>query len=125
MSLSTSIRAYADCEALFASAAADPKGCRARLGTYERCIALRTRLHYYRSLDREANAKMYPAGHHMSGVSAYDTYVCRIIPDEDGQFWIYIEPRVAPDHIEPLSETPDLIDVEGTEISLLEDRSKP
>ena len=124
MSLPTSIRAYNDCQALFEAAAADSKGVRARLGTYEACIAMRTRMHYYRNLDRQANARTYPADHPMSGISAYDGFVVRIIPDEDRQFWIYVELRTSPTHIEPLSEVGDLIDVEGEEVRLIEDGSK-
>jgi hypothetical protein len=125
MSLPTSLRSYEDCRALYEAACADPKGVRARLGTYEACISMRTRMHYFRSLDREANAKTYPAGHHMSGISAYDGHIAQIIKDEDGMFWLYIQLRVAPTHIEPLSEVGDLIDVDGEEVQLIENRSEP
>lgn len=124
MSLPTSLRAYEDCRKLYEAAAADPKGARACLGTHESCINMRTRMHYFRSLDRDANAQMYPSGHHMHGVSAYDDYVIQIMPDEDGQFWLYLQPRSARIlHIEGLSEVGDLIDTEGTEVFAIEDKS--
>ena len=60
MSQINSLRAYTDCQALFDRALLDPKGARARMGTQEACINMRTRMHYFRKLDRDANAKVYP-----------------------------------------------------------------
>jgi len=124
MSLPITLGAYRDCEDLFLRACADPKGIRACLGTFEACFQKRQRMHYYRNLDRRANADMYEAGHPMHGASAYDDYVLQIIEDEDGLFWLYITSRSAQIlHIEGLSEVGELIDSEGTEVHLIEDRS--
>lgn len=129
MSQINSLRAYTDCQKLFDSALADPKGARALIGTHEQCVNMRTRMHYFRRLDREANAKTYPADHPQHGTSIYDPYVVRLLPDEDGQWWVYVQPR-APDSmiIEGLSDTPDLIDLNPTdseahEVHLIEDKS--
>ena len=122
MSLPTSLRAYEDCRALYDAAVADPKGARACLGTYESCINMRTRMHYLRKLDREANAETYPADHPMHGTSTYDDFFIQIHKDEDGEFWIYIQRRQVP-VIEGLSDTPDLIDVEANEVHLIEDKT--
>ncbi len=124
MSLPHSLRAYEDCRSLYEAASADPKGARARLGTYDACINMRTRMHYFRKLDRDANAETYPRGDPMHGVSSYDDYVCRIIPDEDNEFWLYVEPRSGQIlNIEGLSGVGDLIEVEGHEVHLIEDKS--
>jgi hypothetical protein len=124
MSLSTSLRAYADCVRLFDAAIADPKGARAKLGTFDACLNMRTRMHYYRGLDREANANTYPAEHPQHGTSAYDDVFIQIVPDEDGEYWLYMQRRSAQIlAIEGLSEVPDLIDVEGEEVHLIEDQS--
>jgi len=96
MSMPTSLRAYADCEALFDNATADPKGCRAQFATEASAIHMRTRMHQFRKLDREYNATLYEAGDPKHGTSQYDDYECRIFPDEDGRlWWLYVEPRSA------------------------------
>lgn len=123
MSLPNSLRAYDDCVALYERAMADPKGARARLGTYEACMNMRTRMHYYRNLDREANGQTYAVGDPMHRSSAYDPLVCQIVKDEDGMFWLYVTKRTVPDIVEGLSEIEDLIEVEGSEVHLIEDRS--
>lgn len=124
MSLPTSLRAYEDCRDLYDAASADHKGARACLGTYEACINMRTRMHYFRKLDREANADTYPQGNPMHGVSTFDDFAIQIIKDEDDQFWLYIERRSAKIlHVEPLSEVGDLIEADSTEVHLLEDRT--
>ena len=124
MSLPTSLRSYADCATLYDAAMADAKGARACLGTYESCLSMRTRMHYFRNLDRKANADIYPDDHPMCGTSAYDDLVVQIFPDEDGEYWLYITKRSAQIlTIEGLSETPDLMEVESAEVRLIEDKT--
>jgi hypothetical protein len=124
VSLPNSLGAYRDCQDLFERAIADPKGIRACLGTYDACFQKRQRMHYYRTLDRNANAQVYTLGHPMHGASAYDDLMLQIIKDQDGLFWLYISPRSGQIlHIESLSDTPDLIDVEGNEVLAIEDQT--
>ncbi len=124
MSLPTALRAYDECRDLFDRALDDPKGARACLGTYDACFALRTRMHYFRRLDAKANASAYEQGHPMHGTSVYDTLQVRILSDEDGKFWLYIEPRSGGIlAIEGLSEVGDLIEVEGEEVQMIEDKT--
>jgi hypothetical protein len=115
-----SLRAYDDCRKLFEAAMADPKGARAILGEESACINMRTRMHYFRKLDREANERTYPMGHPQHGTSIYDTLVVRILPDEDGAYWLYVEPRSTDLYIEGLSETPPLIEINPTDTSSYE-----
>lgn len=128
MSQIKSLRAYTDCQKLFEAAMADPKGARCLVGTQDACTNMRTRMHYFRKLDRDANEATYPAGDPMHGTSMYDPYVVRILPDEDGSWWIYVEPRANADMIiEGLSEVPPLIDItegEAHEVHAIEDHSK-
>lgn len=113
MSLPTSLKAYDECRDLFDQALADPKGARACLETYDACVGMRTRMHYFRKLDREANEKTYPVNHPMHGTSIYDVLEVRIIPDEDNRFWLYVTPRTGKiTVVEGLSDVPDLIDVQ-------------
>jgi hypothetical protein len=124
MSLPSSLLAYYDCKALFEAALADPKGARALIGTHDACMRFRTRMHYYRSLDRKANAETYPKGHPSHGTSVCDPFVVQIMADEDGAHWIYVSPITAEGlYIEGLSSVGDLIEVEGNEVNLLEDHS--
>lgn len=126
MSQINSLLAYGDCEKLFKAALADPKGARAMIGTYEQCMNLRTRMHYFRNLDRRANKSIYPVDHMLHGTSVYDPYVVRDpIRDEDGKWWLYVEPRTAADMvIEGLSEGGlDFIDAESEEVRFIEDKT--
>lgn len=108
MSLPTALRAYDECRALYDRALDDPKGARACLDTYDACFAFRTRMHYFRRLDAKANAKAYPEDHPSHGTSIYDTLMVRIVRDEDGKYWLYIEPRAGGiTAIEGLSELDD------------------
>lgn len=124
MSQINSLRAYDDCKAVFESALLDPRGARARIGDQGMALNMRTRMHYFRNLDRNANTQTYPEGHPNHGTSVYDPYVVRLIPDEDGAWWVYVQPRGATDMIiEGLSEVDDLIEVEATEVQLIEDKT--
>lgn len=131
MSQINSLRAYTDCERLFEAALRDPKGARARIGTQEACINMRTRMHYFRKLDREANERTYPPDDPKHGTSVYDPYVVRLFPDEDGEWWVYVQPRATDDMvIEGLSEGGDqlidmnITDSEAHEVHALEDHTK-
>lgn len=99
MSLPTSLSAYRDCQSLFDQALSGAKGARFKLPSYEECVQLRVRLHYFRKLDRIANKETYPPKHPSHGQSIYDTYVVQIVPDEDfkttGEYWLYIQKRGA------------------------------
>lgn len=98
MGLSNAINAYVDCKDLFEKALDDATGIRACMGTHEAAINMRTRLHYFRTLDRGVNAQIYPQGHPKHGLSDYDEYVVQIRKDEDNQFWVYIQRRDANIH---------------------------
>lgn len=125
MSQINSILAYDDCQRVFDAALADLKGARVCLGTQEACFNMRTRMHYFRHLDRKANKSTYPEGHVLHGTSRYDPYVVRDpIRDEDGQWWLYVEPRSSTQMIiEGLSEIEGLIDAESNEMKFIEDKS--
>jgi len=130
MSLPTTLGAYKECEAIFERAAADSGGARVQVESYGAAVGLRTRLHYFRKLDREANAKTYPADHPQHGQSIYDDFSVAIYPDEGREhYWLYIEPRSKKIlAIEGLSETPPLIadnptDTEAHEVHQIEDHS--
>jgi len=131
MSQINSLRAYTDCQKLFEAALADPKGARALIGSQEQCMNMRTRMHYFRRLDREANAKTYPEDHPNHGTSVYDPFVVRLLPDQDDNWWVYVQPRAADDMvIEGLSLGGDelidanVTDTEAHEVHQLEDHSK-
>lgn len=130
MTLPTSLRAYPDCEALWDAALADPSGARGCSGSYESAINMRSRMHYYRNLLRKQNRDLFPEGHPQHGTSVYDHLFVQIFPDEDGQYWLYVQPRdgklLA---IEGLSDTPPLIETTPTdttahEVHQIEDHSE-
>lgn len=124
MSLPNSLGAYLDCRSLYDAALADPKGARACLGTYDACINMRTRMHYFRSLDRKANEVIYQKGDPKYGTSIYDDYVVQISEDIAREWWLYIRPRSANVlAIEGLSDVQEPIDVDGEEVRLIEDQT--
>ena len=128
MSQINSLLAYDDCRRAFEAALADPRGARVLIGTHDMCMNMRTRMHYFRKLDREANEKTYPLDHMLHGTSIYDPYRVRIVGDEDQNFWIYVEPRDAAMVIEGLSEPhlleDNMVDVESSEVHLIEDKTQ-
>lgn len=95
MSLPNSLRSYDDCRKLYEAAKDDPKGARACLGTHDACIAMRTRMHYFRKLDRDANAAIYPVGDPMHGTSVFDDYMVQILQDTANEYWLYVQPHGA------------------------------
>ena len=128
MSQINSLRAYDDCRKLFEAAMADPKGARCLVGQESAAINMRTRMHYFRKLDREANERTYPADSPMHGTSTYDPLVVQILIDEDGEYWLYVQPRAMDLYIEGLSEVPGLIDTntidgESHEVHMIEDKT--
>ena len=50
----------------------------------------------YRVLDREANARLYPEGHKMYGMSIYDNLYRTIEQDTENNFWVYAQKRILP-----------------------------
>ena len=130
MSQINSLLAYGDCQRLFEAALGDPKGARAMIGTQEQCLNMRTRMHYFRNLDRKANLHVYKPGDAMYGTSIYDPYVVRDpVCDEDGNWWLYVEPRSNTNMIiEGLSEgglnfVENITDVESHEVHFIEDKT--
>lgn len=91
MSLSTSRHAYLDCYALLDAALADPRGIRAEVSTLAAATHLRMRVHQARTIDRNENAKTYPADHHLHGRSPYDILVCRVEETPTDHAWIYLD----------------------------------
>jgi hypothetical protein len=127
MSLPTSLRAYTDCQDLYEKATLDKLGVRVCLGTYEACINMRSRMHYFRKLDRDANAETYPSGHPMHGVSPFDDFVIQIKSDTNDEFWLYIQNRnakiLAVEGLSTIDDSP-VLDGTGEEIHLIEDQSQ-
>jgi hypothetical protein len=123
MSLPTSLGSYLDCRALYDAALADPLGARACLGNFGAAQNMRGRMHYFRKLDRAANAEIYPRGDPKHGVSIYDDYQITILADTNDEFWLYIRSYSAKVlAIEGLSQV-EPIDVDGQEVRLIEDRT--
>ena len=122
MSMPNALRAYQDCEKMFNIALSGAKGARFKLNTEDECINLRTRLHYYRKLDREANEIAYPLGEPLHGQSVYDEYTVQIIPEDGGNaHWLYITKRGANIlAVETLDADHTLIDLEDyNEVKLI------
>lgn len=102
MTASTSRAAYNDCFEIFDRAL--ERG-RLRIGYATRGEAhqIYNRLQYSRVLDREENQRIYEADDPKWGVSAYDPLIVRAPREEGGKWWVYVEPRVIPGHIEELA----------------------
>lgn len=124
MTLPTTLGAYNECQKLFDKALEGHNGARAKFDDHATCMNMRTRLHYFRKLDREANAKTYPREHPMHGQSPYDDFVVQIIPDVDGDYWLYIQRRSSKIlALETLDADDGLVEAEATEVHQIEDHS--
>jgi hypothetical protein len=91
MSISNSRLAYADCQEVFDIALEDPKGIRIPFDDFGACHAFRARLHKFRTIDREDNAKTFPREHPLHWRSNYDPVRARIIAYEE-MWYLYLEP---------------------------------
>ena len=72
MSLPTHISAYADCEEIFARAAASEKGIRIRCGSVGKGRHLRSRLYEYRRKDRKRSMASYTESDPQYNRSSYE-----------------------------------------------------
>jgi hypothetical protein len=114
MSLPKTLLAYSDCISYFDSALQYSVGVRLPVSDLGAAYNLRMRLNNARKLDRENNARMYPPGHPMHGVSQYDKITARI-KSEEGQHYLYLERNdvesITPEGLgEPLAVEEDEVD---------------
>ena len=91
MSASTSRLSYADAEAIFDAAMADDKGIRIPFSDNGQAMHLKMRLHKFRQIDREDNARTFERGHPLYGRSNYDVIRVRVIV-LDHIWYVYLEP---------------------------------
>ena len=90
MSLPTSLLSYKDCADTFEKTLLSPQGIRVRMPSFEKANFFRMRCHYFRTLDRRNNARIYESDHAMHGCSQFDPVVLKIRLI-DSQFWLYFE----------------------------------
>lgn len=72
MPYSTSLTSYPDIVKVLDRALESRAGVRVTFETVEGVMTFCGRVHTFRHQDRKANAKIYPADHHMHGASVYD-----------------------------------------------------
>jgi hypothetical protein len=87
---------------LMDKALAEGKGVRTPIGSREAAMTYRLRLNRARALDRKLNADAFPPGTKMHGGSEYDELVFTVREDTDGEWWVYMERALAPDHVEAI-----------------------
>jgi hypothetical protein len=96
MSFSKSSLAFEDIREVFNKALEAQKGLRVPCTSRGSAIALRSRFHYFRMLDREDSKTIYPAGHPLHGRTVYDRLVLRVAPKgAPDETFLYIEHRLA------------------------------
>ena len=91
MSASTSRLAYRDAEEVFDAAIADGRGIRIPFSDKGDALHMRLRLHKFRQLDRDDNARTFDRGHPLYGRSNYDVIRVRVV-DIDDVWYLYLEP---------------------------------
>lgn len=78
MGYSNSPLAFDDARQILERALESPKGIKIPCETRGAAVSLRTRVNYFRTLDRKENKKVYENGHPMWGNSVYDRLLLRI-----------------------------------------------
>ena len=91
MTTSTSRLSYADAEAVFDAAMANEKGIRIPFSDDREAKHFRLRLHTFRQIDREDNARTFERGHPLYGRSNYDVIRARVVAI-DKTWYLYLEP---------------------------------
>ena len=106
MPTSTSRLSYPDCEAFLNLAIEDEKGARIPFLTEGMANQFRVRLNYFRTLVRNDNREIHPARDDpMHGRSEYDVLQFTILPDDEGEWWVYArQNRIDEGIVEKLSE---------------------
>lgn len=95
MSAPTSRQSYGDCYDLYDRAVDTQHGIRFRVESENAALHLRMRLNMARQIDRRDNRQIHKLGDPMFGSSIYDPVQVLIRADDDGIWWVYIEPRAA------------------------------
>lgn len=94
MAFNIGTNAFEDVKEIFLRALETPKGIKVKCHTRAEAINLRSRLNYYRQMDRNENKKVYPPDHPQHGGSVYDKLILRIPPrDSEDQDTIFIQQR--------------------------------
>ena len=94
MSLSNQIAAYPDCAEYWDKALSSIKGIRVEFKSWDEGFQFQARMNQFRSLDREANKRIYKREEPGWGTSAYDGYIVkRPVAGAEGTYWVYIEPH--------------------------------
>ena len=104
MTLSNSKAAYSDCYELFDRALATTKGIRTSAATKGKARHIYTRLQSARTILRRESMDIYQQGDPTYGTSPYDSLIVRAPILQDGEWWVYIEPRAILGKVEDLSE---------------------
>ena len=102
MTYSTSRSAYEDCFDIFDRALASPKGIRVDGKGRGPAHHLAGRLQYARILSRAESREVNEPSAPGYGVSPYDSLIVRMPREEDGRWWVYIEPRAVEGEIQEL-----------------------
>lgn len=111
--------AYSDCFEIWERAIQLRVGCRTLVGpSLPDVHYLRMRMHQARAIRRAESRRAYPKDHPLYDTSEYDKYKLTIKDDDDGDFWLYVEPHgnwSAVAHTEPipadeLGPGPDILD---------------
>ena len=90
MSQPTSPNAYPDCFDFFEKCMDDPVGARKPFKNRSDAFDFRSRAHYYRSLVRKQNERLYPPDDKRHGTSDYDEFRMTLEPaTEEGWWWVY------------------------------------
>lgn len=103
MTLIASKTAYEDCYDILDRALASPAGIRTSCMGKGPAHHLNGRLQFARMLSRRESRDIHEPGQPGYDTSAYDTLIIRQPREEDGVWWIYIEPRKVTGEIEELA----------------------
>lgn len=94
MGFSRSPRAFTDAREILERALEAPKGVRIPCSSRSAATLLRSRLNYYRKIDRAQNKMVYDQDHPLYGQSMYDALILRIPPKgTPGDNILWIEPH--------------------------------
>lgn len=103
MSLPTSAISYPDCYHFLDAAMADAVGARRRMDDHDSASYFRMRCHQARKINREDNAKTYPAEHQMHGRSHYDLLMLTIYSEGTNTYVQAAKTTIPEEDIEGIS----------------------
>ena len=92
MSLTSQPGAYTDCYTLY-ERAIESNGMRVPFPDESSARYFQMRMNQARVIRRNESRRIYPPDNHLYNTSEFDTLKVQVLPDTEGEWWVYVRPH--------------------------------